>query len=323
MLTDHHIISWNGSFSKFKSIILNNGQTLNINCPIRLHDLSLCKCDRFKFVLNKLNVNPTHRVVYIIEKIWNDDEYSMCPKNIFIIHKKNDLVSESDNNFLLESIFEKSSADRKYILNYFDEYVWSDKNSKMTRDILSSMMSICLCRYNLILNETTCNSGFVILGDKKNMSCISHCFNKYIKKTEFSKLIVTPISSLSKIPNKNKDYVLKEFLEDSNSKKINDSLYTVIGEKTCHDTNNNLIYSFSFGKREWFLKTSETSFNCAKRELYEEFNIQMSQKILDYSHSNNKLHYIHKPGFMLYFICLPPKITISYYKESDTIYLNC
>lgn len=66
----------------------------------------------------------------------------------------------------------------------------------------------------------------------------------------------------------------------------------------------------------------ETSFGCAKRELYEEFNIQFSNKIWEYDMKISGPKQIHKPGLMLYFLYLPSDLTVWYHKHSDTIYLD-
>ncbi len=322
--------------TKTKNIIepnnLKNIIDINIDYSVKIHDISTCKCEKIKNACSHIKINSTKEIVYIIEKIWDDNKHRRKPRNLFIVSEKNNIISKVS---LLERIFEKHLVIRKMIHNYFTKYEWSQEISKEIRKIVNNMTSICFCRFELLPNEATCNAGIVIIGDNSKLTSISHCFNKYAKKTEFNSLVVAKLGNLATIPKKNQSHNLREFLDSSETSQLSDSLHTIIGilspvldNHINYHTNNNQKndnepqFSFSFGKREWYPNELETSFTCAKREFFEEFNIQFSQKILSYSTNIQNPQKIYRPGFMLYFLYLPTDSSVIYYKDSDTIYLD-
>lgn len=68
-------------------------------------------------------------------------------------------------------IFEKSIKDRDYVKDYFLRYKWSSKKSYHIE-----ILPICFCMNNILIDKSTCNSGFTIIGSKEKLNRISHCF---------------------------------------------------------------------------------------------------------------------------------------------------
>lgn len=314
--------------------ILKKAILPNINHSVRIHDLSICKCNRIKtHIKNNLSCN----VIYVIEKMWNDEENCDKPSKIFILGESN------EKRLILDQIFKDDLIFRKKVHDYFREYEWSSSDSENMRKNIHNMTSICFCKSDLLLNEITSNATIVLLGDKTIMRFISHSFNKYVSKTEYSQLISASLNNLKQVPKNKRDHDIETFLNSTEIKELPELLHTIIGQKKKkvirpyqqnnffmkNGSNSNksidgeIMYSFSFGKREWFQDYPETSPECAKRELYEEFNIQLSKNIFKYNITITKPQKIYTPGSILYLVYIPPKSSIIYHKASDTIYLDC
>ncbi|MEM3062536.1 MAG: hypothetical protein QW303_03180, partial [Nitrososphaerota archaeon] len=180
---------------------------------------------------------------------------------------------------------------------------------------------ICFCRYILTSDKMHCNSGFAIIGSKKRVELISHCFNKYvIHSGEYNRLCIIKLSNIRNIKSDMMEYNLNFFVESDVTQFIGMDSYILVGLGM--KKNGKPFYSLSFGKREWYPDISESSFECAKRELYEEFNIQFSMELYQKSCSIGKPVYIYKPGSIVYFLYLDDETTVFYHHKSDTIYLD-
>lgn len=320
-------IAYKSLITKTKSIsskdIIDACHVTKINYPVRIHEIKICKCKRIQTKILSLKLNINQQIIYIIEKLWNDEIYKKFPNFIYISDKINDL-DHNNADKILNFLFEESAYMRRYIYEYFNKYEWSKDLSILVRKNVLNMSTICFCNDNLLVDKMMCNSGFIIIGTKEQMQIISHCFNKYVKKTEISKVCIIKIGNISKLNKKYINHNIELFIKSSEIKLINKSFYTLLGLQSKKYLSNPqiLTYSFPFGKREWYNNMIETSLECAKRELYEEFNLQFSKKIWDYSNSTNGPKHIHSPGSNLYFLHLPMELSIWYHKNSDTIYLE-
>ncbi len=297
----------------------------SINYPVRIHWTVNCKCMR---ILTPLTENITHNHEYIIcvlEKIWINKSRANRFRGFTCIKENK---NNTENFSSLVMLFSSTMESRRTILNYFKNYCWLPHQSIKVRQMIHDINSVCFCRDSLVINKMTCNAGFVIIGNQIQMEKISHCFNKYIKKTEFSSACYIKLDNIKNINRKEMDHTLVKFNDSTEYHKLrnNSSLYTLLGVQTCWDLESSdikkTIYGFPFGKREWCDDLIESSFDCAKRELYEEFNIQFSQSLWDHNTSLKMPKYVHMPGFILYMLYLSNDILIGYHNQSNTIYLD-
>ncbi|XWV26008.1 putative divergent NUDIX hydrolase [Tupanvirus soda lake] len=301
--------------------------TLSINYPVRLHCTSNCTCYRIKKKLLSVKLKVDEQVVFILERLWNDEEYKHCPPYVYITRKKD--CDNDEANSALGILFADTLEKRKYVMKYFHDFVWSSKKSIEVRKILKDLSSVCFCLNNLTINENTCNAGFALVGPKDQLAYISHCFNKEVTKTEFSKVFMIKLSALHIIKDKMAHNLLV-FLRSMEYRTMakNDTLYILVGlhSEMYLEKDEEPTYDLPFGKREWCLDSMETSFECARRELYEEFNVQFSSALWDsskaHSASVHMPYYIHKPGFMLYLMHINDTMSINYHHASETIYLD-
>lgn len=332
----------------------------SIDYPVRIHWTYNCTCKRILTKLTEETIDNYNEISCVLEKIWTNTKFPnrfcgfMCIKE-----NRNNAIKLSS----LNSLFDSSMESRRNMINYFKNYQWLPCQSVVIRHITQTINSVCLCRDNLIIDKTTSNAGFVIIGNRNQMEKISHCFNKYTKKTEFSTVCYIKLDSISNIKKKNMDHTLLKFTKSSvyDQLRKNSSLYTLVGlqsewnsddsdidfstperrslldsagspsstpeRRSLSDSANSVdesktVYGFPFGKREWCCDVIESSFDCAKRELYEEFNIQFSLSLWKYNETINMPKHIYTPGFILYVLYLSNNTLIGYHGQSDTIYLN-
>lgn len=292
-------------------------ESTNYNLPYgtRIHYIKSCQCKRIHNKLAQLvNHIPDYYVIYIIEKIWKDIEYKNSPNYIC-------LICRNDGNF--ENIYHNSLENRKNMFNYFSKNQWLRDESIMIRSIVKNMDTVCFCRNELISNITKHNAGTIIIGDHRHLLYIKEIFNKYVTNDEILELHVFLLKNVKNIPDTEISHNLNLFLKSQEIDKLDQTLGVLVGTEYNKYSNDKIKTKFtlSFGKREWIPNGIETSLICAKREMYEEFHIQISESIFDYSRSIDKPQIIHGNGIILYFIYLPNKIRITYHRKSETIYL--
>jgi hypothetical protein len=305
--------------------LYTNTERVIIDYPVKIHWIFNCKCKRVLSRLIEEIVQDNEKIICVLEKLWCDNKYERFRKFTCIKIE----ISFDDNRMELsffDALFSSSMELRKNIINYFRNYQWLPTQSETIRKNSKIMNSICLCRDNLTINELTSNAGFVIIGTKNQMMKISHCFNKYVTKTEFSSAYYVKLKSITNINKRNMDHTLIKF---STSKeyillKRNPLLYTIVGLKFSDfpKKSSRNKYGLPFGKREWCYDVVESSFDCARRELYEELNIQFSLSLWKYNENLDMPKQIYIPGFILYTLYLSNNALIGYHGESDTIYLD-
>lgn len=287
----------------------------NINYPVRIHYYKYCNCNRISKVLSVVKLSSREKIIYIIEKLWDDEIYRHHPKYIYLLNQHN-IQSK------LESIFSETRDNRNKIISYFKKYKWCPITSQEIRNILKKMVSFCLC-HSINLAQNICNSGFVIIGKYDILKKLSHCFNKYINSQEFQKILFVKLKNIKHINQRYIDKNLDVFINSPQLAELDTEDYLIIGLRTEYkDLVGKNIYSLPFGKREWYLDEIENSFVCAKRELYEEFNMQFSDKIFQATQKQKIPKYTYSPGFMLYFLYLDISTRIFYHAKSETIYLD-
>ena len=305
-----------------KEFDVNNNE-FNVNYPVRIHNLASCNCARItKAIVNpdgKYFTNVTNLAdLNIVEKIWNDPEYNKYPKMITISGDK------------IDKLFNNQNEKRKKIFSYFENYNWSESDSVEIRNCLDTITTICFCQTinnKLFCNSAISNSGFVIVGTDKQIGKIAKCFNKNFGSTKFNKLDAMSLEKLALLADSEKDYTVNLLLDNEHFPKFisNDTTkHTLVGHKSYNSKEVSTMYSLSFGKRQWFPNNNEeSSFICAKRILFDEFNIQFSQKLYLANQSCNQLQIIENPGSILYFLHLTENISINYIAVSNVIYLDC
>lgn len=311
-------VDTNPRFS-YPNLLMDN--ISKINYPVKIHKAGSCTCNRIQNKISQTKIKEGQKIVYILEKKWNDSEYEQFPNIIFITDNINN-TNDNNADLMLYTLFQDSIPSRNLVKKYFNQYKWSLQTSISVRSIVNSMTTVCLCKDDLLLNKTTCNAGFIIVGSENQMKSISHCFNKYCQKTEFTKSFIIKLSNLHMVDKNQMGHTLDVFSKSKEKKLLDPSFYTLVGEETKDKKSDSLKYCFPFGKREWFYGKDETSFECAKRELYEELNIQFSENLWTQSQTSNQPQYIHRPGIMLFFLYLPHDTSVTYHNESDTIYLK-
>lgn len=290
-----------------------------IDYSVRIHHSSLCTCKR---ILNdNKNIVPTEeQILLVIERI-----FSHKKNLIYILGEKDNesdtessIIKSLDNNSSLNAAFKNMEESRKKISEYFRKSIFSDKTNFDIRREIKFMKTICFCNNIITCDESTANAGIIILGSKFQMQKISSYFNKNITPNEFSELEMFEVSKIPAIKYENLSFSIQLFIKDKNFEHFNGSkLWTITGIET-----NSGKKAFSFGKREWFAKQSETPFECAKRELYEEFNIYISDLVYNRSKENKKIQQIYIPGSKLFLVYLSNRTNISFRANSDTILID-
>lgn len=338
------------------SINLFDSKLMSINYPVRLHNGSNCVCDnKIIHKISHLKKQNNISIIYIIEKIWNDEIYKKFPRYVYIIGKK---ISEDkkninvidkiwndklQNNFssviyvmgknifknaneILISLFHETIPLRRIIMNYFKNYKWCEIKSKEIRSIINKINTICFCQSISKPVKYIYNSGFIIIGNKTQIDFISHFFNTYIKPKsirfddEYIKLCSLKLANIKTLEPNSMGFNLKLFAKSSELHQINPELYTVVGlESQFYKKNKEIKYSFSFGKREWNDEYEETQFECAVRELYEEFNIQFSPNI--YTENTTQPNIFPLTKGIMFILYLSEKTNVKFHKNSETIYL--
>ncbi|AEQ60719.1 putative divergent nudix hydrolase [Acanthamoeba polyphaga mimivirus] len=295
----------------------------HINYPVRLHTIR-CHCDKICSSIRRLDTNIRHSVVYTIEKMYPDKRYESYPNRIHICDTVRNSKIFDSKKFLGQLFGDDLYYKKFFVKEYFEKY--SDKHLHQTirtRQLLDEIPSVCMCN-SFTQSVNNLNAGIVLLGDKHQLEPISLIFNQRVRKTEFSELFVYNTKDIDNISHRNSNHTLKRLKESKKLNKLSD-YHTLLGNEI--NVFNREILSFSFGKREWYVDHTETSFECAKRELFEEFNIQISSNIFKYNKKllesePNKLKHIIDHESVLFFVYLPHILYVTYDVDSDTIFLD-
>lgn len=293
-----------------------------VDYPVRVHDYRTCECIIVKQAYrNELKrTNDNERIIYIVTKLYNDNNSRYKPKHIFV---KQPIYSdhEKDNIEKLQNLFQPYMVKRDRIKQYFKSYQWSSLESMYIRQLVCEVPGICYCKYG---NKFR-NSGIILFGLKHQLNQIASHFNKSVVKTEFSKLYVMDMKSLQ-LKARPWGHSYQYFMQSQEYKILleNSTYCTLVGlESETYMKGAMPKLDFSFGKREWSPDDSETSFDCAKRELFEEFNIQISHELMHDSRKHCSFpKRIMTDDSLSYLIYLPYEVVIQYYPESDTIYIS-
>lgn len=281
--------------------------------PIKIHYCKTCNCER----IDKNVTNDKKEIFYIAEKFWSTKETKNYLTHIFIEKNKNNKQQNADKQLSSLLLTNKMRNIRSKIINYFKEYTWNTDKSVYVRNNLKKMTTICFCNDILNQNFLTSNAGILLIGNHKIILDIAILFETNIKNIEYERLYCIKISDIALLKDDDIHYILNMFIKSQEYQKLkNLNLYALIGKSKIDHK-----YSFAFGKREWNLSQSENSLDCAFRELYEEFNIQISKKVYCDSCKYKFPKYIYSTGITIYLIYLKNSNMI-FHRESKTIYIN-
>ena len=285
-----------------------------------------CKCAHIRG--SNLDRDTLRHVVYTIEKLYPDDKYRNYPQRIHICDKVYNNKIFDPEKFLCDMFGEDTYYKKHYVKEYFSNYKWSETSSVNVRKLLGKIPTICLggCLTTSSNRQKfdNKNSGIILVGDKYQLSPISDIFNDCITKTEFVGLSVHGFDDLVNFKRSEYNHTIERVLKSGILSHIG-NYFTLLGSE--NNGFNRERLSFSFGKREYYYGYVEDSFECAKREFFEEYNIQISPAILDHSKNlskrdSTKPARISDSESVLFFIYLPPILFVEYHKESDTIYID-
>ena len=297
-------------------IISCHSELFLVDYHVKIHDCQTCRCRQMiQIVKNEeKNINPDEIITHVIAKLFDDENIKSRPRYIFITQREKDFSKELSCRFIESMLF-----DKKFILDYFRSYKWSPMDAAIVRQETSNMAAACYCRNDAYHK----NTGIIIFGTKHQMEQIANIFNEYVTATEFAKLYVINLNR----PNNGNDsgeFQGNKFVDSDifeKIRKMNLDQYTVIGLQSSRYIKEPKM-NFSFGKPEWTSNDRETTFHCAKRELFEEFNVQISQRILSKSRLNNDIPNTIDTGYGCHFLISIKSGKITYDENSETIYIE-
>ena len=55
-------------------------EIFNIDYSVKIHNLSICKCKRIQYAKENIKIDSSDEIVYVIEKMWNDEKIECRPK---------------------------------------------------------------------------------------------------------------------------------------------------------------------------------------------------------------------------------------------------
>lgn len=209
----------------------------------------------------------------------------------------------------LTRVFQERLADRQIIFNYFARYnllvtktVVKPETTTVRRLIKAKSINFCVKRANWL----EYNGGCLLFGDYNTLTRIAEIFNERMTKAEFIQLVVTKLKDLKTTSNcvlRCQRYFKMRRLDE----------YVLVGI----DTTGN--YKMSFGKREWYPDEIECTRQCALRELFEEFNVELSDDIIQTWNKNNVIMW----GIGAFHLFrLDANTNVKYDDESDTIFVG-
>lgn len=279
-----------------------------VNYHVRIHDLTECMCKNVVRLFNKKNIN---NFSYAIEKEWNDDHCKNQPRFI--------LVPKNDTQNYMKQLFGENIRKKKSIMKYFRTNKWADNIACAIRTSIKNSIGMFMCTNTVRADPKMFNSGIILIGSKKQMEIISHMFNKNIGiNDEYDKLTICRVNSLPELLKTHEtSFNFRTAVKKIDMQYMTDDLYTLVGIESF--TNK---LSFSFGKREWSSTIPETSYDCAKRELFEEFHIQLSEKIYDLNSELVDVNCLRSDNINIFVTWLATDSVIRYYPRSKTIYID-
>jgi hypothetical protein len=316
-----------------------------ISCPVKIHVISTCTCSRILVQLDRPRLQG-YNVIYILEKIWNDEEFKTCPKYVYVcaMNSMDKPYAIPLNDISLLTLFKTELSTRLDIYFYFRTS--NVQNKRLFRNEISKIKTTSFCfKYiqDSITNQPVIrsNAGMVLLGRQLALEKIASFFNSFIagengigqalsigaqmeKYSEFKELKVIPLSSIRGY-SRRADHTIRLLLispEYAMLCRPPNDLYVLIG--VCAQTTQ---YGFSFGKEEWFPYYCEGAHQCALRELFEEFHVMLynvdSVDISEYETIPKLPNCIDShDGSMLYLRYIPVDSDITYSLFDKTIHVN-
>lgn len=300
----------------------------------RIHYASTCRCHRIPKNLPSQTVAGCD-LIFVVERDRSFKNRNTCPCFFNICIDSESTFTDAHQQ--LVTVFKDSLDDRSIIYDYFKVFglehtayaqtkapvveLWHHETARLVRDLTLRVPPVLLCNSDLsFCKQQGWNGGCIVLGDRSRLDKIASIFNRLVTKTEFQSLRALSIRNLHKSATKSDPSVhaLRRNIHSSNLKEIPD-LFTLLGVST-----RDKLYSTSFGKREWYDRAIECSKQCAMRELFEEFNIQLSPTTLANSREWLDTNYITDTmiwsrGAIFYVVYISPSTPVTYDPISETI----
>lgn len=211
----------------------------------------------------------------------------------------------------LPSYFEHRYETRQKVFDYFAKYNTNpiERNrvsAQEIRSIIRSSKTISFCPKRS--GKLEYNGGCVLTGDYDVLSEIATTFNERVTKTEFTSLHVVKLSDLTNtgrcVDRCNRYF--KMFKMNGINK------YVLVGVDAFTG-----LYKMSFGKREWYPDDVECSRQCAVRELFEEFNVEMSDETFKKFDTGKTIMW----GCGIFYLFDISETSVRYESDSDTIFI--
>ena len=280
-----------------------------IDYHVRIHQLSSCVCKNISSLFG--GEKNRDKFTYVIEKEWNDDHCKDKPKYIFV--PKNNVTE------YMNKLFGQYISSKKLIWKYFKKNKWSSASAEIIRFKIDNSIGMFICTNTAEPVKKFFNGGIFLIGSKNQMENISHLFNKNrCTNDEYDRLTICRVNSLPDLMHTYEtSHSFSTVAKNIDMQNMTDDLYTIVGIESF--TNK---LSFSFGKREWLTKLSEDSYDCAKRELFEEFHIQLSKNIYQMNSGVIEKNCISKNNTNIFMIWLSQDSQPVYYRQSKTIYIS-
>ena len=291
------------------------------NCPSKIHFLELCKCPSMQQILFCESLkNKKFIPVFVIKKKWKDECFKSIPDYV-IIRDKEPIDDKKRKLYIrghhpeIARLYHKSLESRKRIFQYFSVYDWNPEESINIRNMINSHISISFC--NAILKIGECqNAGIIVIGTKEDTEIIANLFNKkIIANNEITQLRAYSRESLVAIfRTGNNEHSVDLFCFSQIFRDTSPNSYFLVGRSIDGK------FTFSFGKREWEFFHEESAEQCALRELYEEYNMQICSKLYNQCKQTGRFVTIpRKECSVLFQINLPKGVVVEYHMESKTI----
>lgn len=276
------------------------------NLKYRVHNVTGCKCRRLRRGESSKTVDSSRYVIEVTDSI---DHY----RNHFITGE----TADED----LKLYFSKFNTKKKLLYEYFNQYEWRPDLCELVRKCIYSIPPVSLCFTDTLTSQSRSNGGIVLMSSMRITKMLSHAYNKYVTKTEFNQMFYCPMTKLSTIPEEKRGGMMNMFMKSNawNQSMNRSSTHTIIGLSNPKRGDTISKYDISFGKREWYADSVETNFQCALREFFEEFNIQLSKDIIE---DNNYVEYKIGQGASIFLFDLGDDVDVHYHQKSDTIYVS-
>ena len=310
-----------------------------IDFTVKMHYVHSCKCSKFRRIRKKAIEEEKTIIFDRSLSIYrpNDPPMYFCTEGDTC-----EIVKKfGESMYYREIIYEYfkcySSGTSRMIPDYekrlkcmdigisISDYIpeWDPMTACLVRNITKHLPSANLCATDSSRSSSFGqNGGCILIGNKMKLETIARTFNERVTKTEFTEIKVINVRDMTTFDENIGQCVKSYYQNISNFIDEYDDIYILIGKSNGFDN-----YKLSFGKREWFGKNMECSRQCAFRELFEEFNIQINHNILEASkkqleNMNIPDIFTWKYGGLFHNVYISKNVSVKYNEYADTIGLG-